>query len=57
MMRMEETAAEEEDYWRENWLQRWRRDYDEFFATASNVLSNAEALHFNTRIPRLPVQS
>jgi len=56
MMRMEESAAEEEDYWKENTFERLQRDWSIFWQTSRQVLSNSEALSYNTRTHLLPVQ-
>jgi hypothetical protein len=56
MLRMEESAAEEEDYWKENTFERLQRDWSIFWQTSKAVLSNSEALHFNTKKHLLPVQ-
>jgi hypothetical protein len=34
MMRMEEAAADEEDFWRTNHLRRWQRDWRVFWDTS-----------------------
>jgi hypothetical protein len=56
MMRLEEAAADEEEFWRTNHLRRWQRDWRVFWDTSKAVLSNNEALKFNTRKDRLPVK-
>jgi len=56
MMRLEEAAADEEDFWRNNHLRRWQRDWRVFWDTSKAVLSNSEALKFNTRKHKLPVR-
>lgn len=56
MMRMEEAAADEEEFWREHRVQRWQRDWKVFWETSKAVLSNSEALHFNTQLEKLKAQ-
>jgi hypothetical protein len=56
MLRMEESAADEEEYWRWNRWKRLQRDWSQFWATSKAVLSNNAALEWNTHVGRLPVQ-
>ena len=56
MLRMEESAADEEEYWRWNRWKRLQRDWGQFWATSMAVLSNNSALEWNTHVDRLPVQ-
>jgi hypothetical protein len=56
MLRMEESAADEEEFWRWNRWKRLQRDFSQFWDTSKAVLSNSSALEWNTHVEQLPVQ-